>query len=256
MRNAFVVAALLSVLLFSCKPQEKLPNYLEVKTDTLGKNKTVQIPELLIQKNDLLSIQITSQATKPEVDMVFNQGGIGQPQPGYLVDIYGNIEHHWLGTIHAEGLTKLQLAEEIKKRVTQPVELLVKPSVTIRFLNFKVSVLGEVNRQGSIPVQGERITILEAISLAGDITQYGKKHTVQVIREVNGIREQGTIDLSSDKLFESPYYNLLQNDVVIVHPGRIKSKTAEQAMIAQKTSIALSVAAVAASLISVFRSGN
>lgn len=248
--------------LFSCKPQQKLPNYLERMTDTSGKGAAVVIPELRIQKNDLLSIQVYSLSTKPEIDQYYNlpigytgagsSQGQGASTGGFLVDGNGNIEHPRLGVFHAEGLTKHQLAAEFKKRLTQPVELLKDPTIIIRYLNFKVTVLGEVAKPGTITVPGERITILEAIGLSGDITQYGRKNTVKVTREINGKIEKGQIDLSSDSLFHSPYYNLIQNDVVWVEPGKIKQKSAEQAVVAQKVSFALTIATVAASIANIF----
>ena len=250
------------VYFFSCKPQQKLPNYLERVTDTSGKGAAVVIPELRIQKNDLLSIQVYSLSTKPEIDQYYNLplgytgAGISQGQGastgGFLVDGAGNIEHPRLGVFHAEGLTKQQLAAEFKKRLTQPVELLKDPTVIIRFLNYKVTVIGEVAKPGTINVPGERITILEAIGLSGDITQYGRKNTVKVVRELDGKRETGTIDLSSDSLFMSPYYNLMQNDVVMVEPSKIKARSAEQAVVAQKVSFALTIATVAASIANIF----
>lgn len=251
-----------SVYFFSCKPQQKLPNYLERVTDTSGKGAAVVIPELRIQKNDLLSIQVYSLSTKPEIDQYYNlplgytgagsSQGQGASTGGFLVDGAGNIEHPRLGVFHAEGLTKQQLAAEFKKRLTQPVELLKDPTVIIRFLNYKVTVIGEVAKPGTINVPGERITILEAIGLSGDITQYGRKNTVKVVRELDGKRETGTIDLSSDSLFMSPYYNLMQNDVVMVEPSKIKARSAEQAVVAQKVSFALTIATVAASIANIF----
>ena len=107
-------------------------------------------------------------------------------------------------------------------------------------------------KPGLINVPGERITILEAIGLAGDITQYGRKNTVKVIREIDGDRNIGTIDLSSKDLFESPYYNLLQNDVVMVEPSKRKAQSAEQALTAQKISFALTIVTVAATLANIF----
>jgi polysaccharide export outer membrane protein len=233
---------------------------MESVSDTTG-NDIVKIPELRIQKNDLLSIQIHSLSTRPEEsDLIYNQitttattsGSTPVNTSGYLVDVDGNIEHHRLGVIHAEGLTKQQLAAEIKKRLTVPVELLKDPTVIIRFLNYKVSVLGEVSKPGTIPVPGERMTILEAIGLAGDITQYGLKNNVRVIREIDGRRETGMIDLSSKNFFNSPYYNLLQNDVVLVQASDKKQKAEEQTMIVQKTSMALSVATVAIAIAQIF----
>lgn len=246
---------------FSCTPQQKLPNYLENLTDTTGMEQVV-IPALKVQKGDLLSIQIYSQATKPEIDQYWNLPvlytgtgptlGQGTTTGGFLVDVNGNIEHFRLGTIHAEGMTKQELISEIKKRLTQPVELLTNPTVTIRFLNYQVTVMGEVAKPGTLVVPGERITILQAIGLAGDISQYGRKDSVKVIREIDGIRQTGFIDLSSKKSFNSPFYNLLQNDVVVIDPGKIKKKSAEQAVIIQKVSFALTIATVAASLANIF----
>jgi polysaccharide export outer membrane protein len=243
----------------SCKPQEKLPNYFENSRDTSGKSAVSNL-ELKIQKNDLLSIQISSLSTKPnESDIFFNQVSQGitnsnnVPTTGYLVDANGNIEHHRLGVIHVEGMTKTELANEIKKRLTVPVELLTGPTVNIRFLNFKVTVLGEVSRPGNIPVPGEKINILEAIGLAGDINQYGLKNKVKVVREIEGKRERGIIDLSSDSLFDSPYFNLVQNDIIIVDPASVKQKTAEQALITQKASFAISIATVLLTIGNFFR---
>ena len=245
----------------SCKTQQKLPNYLENLTDSSGKT-DLKIPELRIQKGDLLSIQIYSEATDPKVDQVYNLPlqytgigptlGQGTTTGGFLVNANGDIEHFKLRTIHAEGMTKQQLVIEIKRRLTQPVELLMNPTVIIRFLNYQVSVMGEVAKQGTFIVPGERVTILQAIALAGDITQFGRKNTVKVIREIDGKREIGFIDLSSKTLFESPYYNLMQNDIVMVEPGKIKAKSAEQAAVIQKASFALTVATVAASLANIF----
>lgn len=249
----------LSFYFFSCTPQQRLPNYLENMSDTGGK-KAIVVPQLRIQKNDLLSIEIHSLSLDPQKsDAPYNQVPMGGAASstvvnttGYLVDNDGNIEHHRLGLFHVEGLTKQELALEIKKRLTLPVELLKDPTVIIRFLNFKVTVMGEVGKPGTIAVPGERITILEAIGLSGDITQYGIKNTVKVIREIDGTRETGFIDLSSNALFDSPYYNLLQNDVVMIEAGKIKAKSIEQSLITQKMSMALTIATVAASIASIF----
>lgn len=245
------IVFLIPFYFLSCKPIQKLPGYLDKVNDTTGTSQ-VSIPELRIQKNDLLSIQISSISTRPqESDALYNQASQvasvsgGQVNTlGYLVDLEGNIEHHQLGIIHAEGLTKQELAAEIKKRLTVPVELLKSPTVVIRFLNYKISVLGEVAKPGTVNVPGERITILEAIGLAGDITNYGMKNNIRVIREIDGKRDIGKIDLSSDDFFTSPYYNLLQNDVVVVQSSDKKQRIEEQTLVAQKTSMALSIATI------------
>lgn len=250
----------LPLYFLSCTPMQKVPGYLENLSDTTG-TEIVKIPEVRIQKNDLLSIQIHSLSTRPEEsDMIYNQitvtstpsGATPVMTSGYLVDVDGNIEHHRLGTIHVEGMTKKELAAEIKKRLTVPVELLKDPTVIIRFMNFRVSVLGGVARAGTIPVPNERMTILEAIALAGDITQYGLKNKVTIIREVNGNIETGSIDLSSKELFKSPYYNLMQNDQVIVGLSDRQQRQEEQTQTIQKTSMALSIATVAVAVAQIF----
>lgn len=250
----------LSVYFVSCGTQQKLPGYLENVIDTSGKGE-VKIPDLHIQKNDLLSIQVYSLSTLPEKsDLIYNLpcngasgGSSASSVCGFLVDGNGNIEYPRLGIFHAEGLTKQELAEQIKKKLTEPVVLLASPNVIIRFLNFRVNVLGEVGHPGPIPVPGERITILEAIGLAGDITLSGRKNTVRVIREVDNKREIGMIDLSSKNLFESPYYNLMQNDVVMVEPSKQKAKQTDQALVQQRVGFAISIISTIAVIYSIIR---
>ena len=250
----------LPVYLFSCRTQQKLPQYLENVSDSAAKGDVI-IPELRIQKNDQLSIQISSLSTVPEKsDIIYNQPQTGAASGGsqnlalmgYQVDLNGNIEHHRLGVFHAEGLTRQELATEIKKRLTEPVELLKDPTVIIRFLNTRVTILGEVVRTGSIAIPGERLNILEAIGLAGGISDFGKKDNVRVYREVNGKREMGTINLTDKDIFESPYFNLLQNDIVIVEPTKQKRNDQEQARIIQKISFAFTLVTVAATLANIF----
>jgi polysaccharide export outer membrane protein len=246
----------LSALLFSCKTSQPLPTYLQNISDTTNTG-TVKVPELIIQKGDILSIQIMSLSTKPEAsDLIYNQPNVGgggqQTMAGYLVDNNGDIIHHRLGIIHAEGLTKQQLAAEIRKRLTQPVELLSDPTVVIRLINFKVTLLGQVAKEGVITVTGEKITVLEAIGLAGGINDFGKKTGLKVLREINGKREMGKIDLSSKDIFDSPYYYLAQNDVVIVDESNKKMKDTEQARTMQKISFALTLVTVAATITTIF----
>lgn len=243
----------------SCKTQQKAPYYLERVSDTTGKGSEVKVPDLRIQKGDLLSIQIYSLSTKPEIDQLYNlpstpgaAGATTGTPAGYLVGTDGNIEHHRLGTFHAEGMTKQELAAEVKKRLTSPVELLTNPTVIIRYLNFHVTVLGQVGREGQINVPGERITILEAVGLAGGITDYGKKDQVKVLREINGKRETGIVNLASDSLFMSPYYTLMQNDVVMVSPTAQRMKESDQQRAYQKISMGLTLVAAAATLANIF----
>lgn len=250
----------LPVYFISCATQHQLPNYLENTTDTSIINKEVKTPELKIQKNDLLSIQVYSKSTQPEKsDPLYNLpavatgNGSSSSNSGFLVDMNGNIEYPRLGILHVEGLTKQEIADLIKNRINAKDTVLLDPSVIIRLVNYKVTVLGQVGKEGTIPVLGEKITILEAVGLAGGINDYGKKNRVKIIRETDGKREIGLIDLSSKDLFESPYYNLVQNDVIIVEPTKQKAKQVDQSIVAQRVSFALSVITAAAFIYNVFK---
>jgi polysaccharide export outer membrane protein len=248
-----------SIFIFSCSTSKPIPNYLQQVNDSTNKG-IVIVPEFRIQKNDLLSIQIFSSATRPEVDQLYNLPATvtastgGNPVTvGFLVDINGNIEFPKLGSFHAEGLTKDSLAAQIRKKLIEPVQLLENPVVIIRFLNLKVTVLGEVNSQGVVNIPGEKITILEAIGLAGGITDFGLKNSVKVMREADGQREVGVVDLSSKELFSSPYYNLKQGDVVLIDPTPKKAKKADQDAVLARVSFGLSIVTAIALVYNIFR---
>ena len=168
-------------------------------------------PELALPFNmPLISYQIGNQ-------------NIGQQRlVGYLVNQDGNIDFPILGEIHVEGLTRMQVTELIKKRLIEE-ELIKDPIVTVQFLNFKVSVIGEVGRPGTFDISGDRITLLEALSMAGDLTIYGRRDRVAVIREKDGKRSILYHDLRSSDIFQSPCYYLQQNDIVYVEPNNAKT---------------------------------
>jgi len=252
--------------LVSCVTRQKIPNYLENVNDTTAIAGNVQFSELRIQKNDLLSIQVYSASTKPQIsDAIYNlpspgggpaegTGGSGSTATGgYLVDVNGNIEYPQIGVIRVEGLTKLQLADSIKRKINEKDSVLTNPSVIIRFQNLRVTVLGEVNKQGPISVPGERVTVLEAIGLAGGFTDFGMKNTVKVIREVDGKRVAGFVDLSSKDVFESPFYTLVQNDMVVVDPAKRKQKKMDQDIVFRQITFGLSIITAVALLYNVFQ---
>jgi polysaccharide biosynthesis/export protein len=228
----------LPVTLFfiSCGTQKRTPQYLEQIRDTTIKT-TVQFPELKIQKNDLLSIFVYSDALdKVKTDALYNLPSTASATTGFLVDVNGDIEYPGVGKIHAEGMSKIQLADHIKNILGKQDSMLLKnPSVIIRWLNYKITLLGEVNKEGLVNLPGEKVNILEAIGLAGGITQFGKKESVRIFREIDGNREVGTIDLTSKDMFTSPYYHLMQNDIILVEPGKGKVRP-EDAITWQKIS--------------------
>ncbi|GAB3005846.1 hypothetical protein GCM10027051_01080 [Niabella terrae] len=256
---------LVASLLFSCKIQQNLPQYLE-KANEENIDKTVTIPELIIQKNDLLAIQVYSDFIPPDAnpDDLYNQptpdggamtnnsanmlGNTTNPSQGYLVDNNGNIEYPRLGLIKAEGLTKLQLQEEIKKRLISPIELLKNPTVIVRFQSYKVTAVGEFNAPQTFNIPTEKINIFQAVSMAGGITQWGQKDKVKVIREHNGKRELGLVDLSSPDVFTSPFYFLKQNDIILVDPIPEKAKVFDENTTRSRVGLITSFVSVATAL--------
>ena len=218
----------LIVLLASCSaPKEVL--YLQdiatIKEENIDKNY-----EVIIHKDDLLAILVNSK--DPELALPFNmpvvtyqiggQTSVQQRLIGYLVDQNGDIDFPILGKIHVEGLTRMQVTELIKQKLTEE-DFIKDPIVTVQFLNFKVSVMGEVTRPGTFDISGDRITLLEALSMAGDLTIYGRRDRVAVIREKDGKRRIIYHDLRSSDIFQSPCYYLQQNDIVYVEPNKAKT---------------------------------
>jgi len=197
--------------------------------------------EAPIQKNDLLSIAIGG--SNPDDLIILNSGsgvipgastsGATSNSIGYLVEADGKIQLPFLGRIQAEGLTRLQLQDTLIHKLKDYTK---NPVVNVKFLNYNYSVLGEVNHPGQFQMANERTTILEAIAMANDLTIFGKRNNVLVIREVNGKREFGRINLLSRDIFKSPYYYLRTNDVVYVEP--VKSKFLTRAGAPQYISIA------------------
>jgi len=187
--------------------------------------------EVLIHKDDLLAIMVNSK--NPELAIPFNMplvtyqlgtnmGSAGQQRIlGYLVDSEGNIEFPILGKIYVDGLSRLQLTELIKTKLIEG-DLIKDPIVTVQMLNYKISVMGEVARPGSFTISSDRVTLLEALSMAGDLTIYGKRDRVAVIREKDGKRTVLYHDLRSADIFLSPCYYLQQNDIVYVEPNKTK----------------------------------
>ena len=249
---------IIAVLFSSCKTQQKTFGYLEDLNDTTVKKDEVNYSEPLILKGDLLSIMVFSDAADGgKTDAMYNMANIGAAvsggaAQGFLVDNDGNIHYPKIGAIKAEGLAKAQLGELIKKKINEPVVALTNPSVVVRLLNFRITMLGEVVRPGSITMPSEKINILEAVGLAGDISPFGKKEDVVVIREIEGNVEYGKIDLSSRSLFQSPYFYLRQNDVVLINPNKNKARLSDQ-VFNQRMGIAFSIINTIALLYNIFR---
>ena len=192
--------------------------------------------------DDVLSINVST--LNPEASMPFNlfkgaqEGGIRPEQIDYIIDKKGEIDFPVLGKVKIVGLspeeTKALLAEKL-------VGYLINPIINIRLNNFTVTVLGEVNRPGTYPVNGEQITVLEALGLANDLTIKGMRDNVLVIRDFNGAKVYTRIDLTKKESLNSPVYYLTQNDVIYVEPNQ---SAIRGSVLDNRASILVSVASV------------
>jgi polysaccharide export outer membrane protein len=232
----FTAAALVAILA-SCSSQTyKKINYIQDITDNTSMSMSVN-KGIIIQPQDQLSIIVTSR--DPKMAVPFNlsvstfytgsemsAAGGSQRITGYVVNNEGDIAFPSLGDIHVAGLNRWELQDLIKDRLSD-TGLLKDAIVTVEFLNFKVSVLGEVASPGTYSVTGDKITILQALALARDLTIYGQRDNVKVIREQNGKRQIYTMDLTSSDIFNSPAYYLQQNDVVYVTPSTVRAGQGE-----------------------------
>lgn len=230
MNRIFLIICLL-VCLTGCKTQEKI-NYLQdVEPGVPQQIESRQ--SIIIQPKDMLSIIVSTK--DPELAAMFNmsvqanRAGVpifssayNQYLSGYVVDNNGDIDFPVLGKIHAAGLSRWALQEKITRELTER-DLLKDMVVTIEFMNFKVSVLGEVKNPGTYSIEGDKVTVLEAIAMAGDLTIYGLRDEVYVIREENGERQNFKLDLRSKEIFNSPAYYLRQNDIIYVQPNEVRA---------------------------------
>ena len=263
------IALFIALLSCSCRNVKNLQYLRGIDSTHLSK---IQYAEPIIQKGDLLGITVYSDdplATAAVTNPLSNTSGLSLGKTaggassdaststgastlqGFIVNQSGEIQLYKLGTIVVEGKTKKQLADTLALMYAN-LGLLKNPYVEIRFLNYKISIIGEVNRPGPYSVPADKLTAFEAIGLAGDITLYGRRDNVLVVRETNGVRQVGRLNLQDPQVFKSPYYNLQQNDMLIVDVGKNKAAQNNQATV-QYISIVASLVSVAAIIITLFR---
>lgn len=202
---------------------------------------------IVIQPNDILEIQINS--ANPATAAPFKTGGSGEQSNGFLVNSQGDITFPTLGKIKMKGLAVEAAADTLLKLI-RPY-FAQEPIVNVRLVNFRINVNGEVNNPGIFPVQNERVTILDALSLAGDFTTYSRRDSILVIREQDGKRTFGHLDLNTTDVFNSPYFYLQQNDVVYVRPDKTKTNSVQDPVtrVLPWISVAASLTLIAVSII-------
>lgn len=249
---------LIAIVISSCGVKyQTIPYFTDLPAGNQAEdinNQTV----LKIQKNDILAITVSSLDAKS--DAYFNLGNIGAVQAssgtagastpnGFIVDQQGNVQLPYLGSVKIEGLSTYDARKLIENKLEEG-KFLIKPVLNLRLVNFKISVLGDVVRPGVYPVQSERITIIEALGMAGDLTITAKRNDVLLIRENLGKRQQVKLDLQSKDLFNSPFYYLENNDVLIVTPSSAKYASVDSSY--RNVSLIISALSVIALLITRF----
>ena len=205
-----------------------------------------------IQSSDMLAISVSAadiKATEP-----FNQQSVYQVNSGvqnnpyakvYTVDENGYINYPLIGNVKVGGLTRTEAENELKAKISKYI---VNPGVNINFTNFRISVLVEVVKPGNFTIPSERVSILDALGMAGDLTINGVRNNIMVIREQNGQKQTYNVDLTSKEILNSPVYYLAQNDVIYVEPNNAKISSSK---FTPNYSLWISVAGVIISVIAV-----
>ena len=275
-------AVILSSFLFPSCVNTRSLTYMQGTFDTAQLSQ-VKIPEARVRPGDLLSIIVYSD--NPEATAIFNQslitinsnsgassagtsgptgtggagggsgssagaiGGGSPTTPGYLVDEDGDIQFQKLGPLHVEGMTKDSLKLLLDSRLKQYLQ---NPYYTIRFMNYRFTMLGEVEHPGIFSIPGEHVSLLEAIGLAGDLTLYGRRDNILIIRETDGKREYARVDLTKPQIMASPYFYLQQNDVVYIEATKRKVLANDQ-VTTRNVTIAATIISALAIVISLLR---
>lgn len=236
-------------LFTSCASRKDLVYF---QPDSTALNTSYELNAPKLQPGDILAISVTADnvtATIPFNQVSPYQTGTIQSTnpfiPTYALDINGEIDFPKLGKVKLGGLTRTQAMDYLRKEITKYI---VDPGISMEVRNFRVTVLGEVKNPGSFPISNDRITILEALGLAGDLTINGVRQNVLVIREQNGKKTEHRIDLTKKQALNSPVFYLAQNDVIYVEPNGAKIQSSKYT---QNTSIFVSVASVIITVISV-----
>ena len=255
-RNLWLL--LLLFLLTACQSYKKVPYFQNVEVVNEAEQQE-KLYDAKIMPKDLLTIVVS--CTNPELAIPFNltvasNAGIAvstssyvttQPvlQP-YLVDNEGNINFPVLGELKLGGLTKREAEQLIIDKLKPYMK--ETPIVTVRMVNYKISVIGEVTRPGTFTISNEKVNLLEALAMAGDMTVYGLRDNVKLIREdANGKQQIVTLDLNKAETILSPYYWLQQNDIVYVTPNKAKARNSD---VGNSTSLWFSATSILVSIVS------
>lgn len=242
----------LILLLFSCASRKDIVYYQGI--DEMAPSEKSTSYEIKIQPDDLLMIIVS--AEDPEIAAPFNLKSVSMVSPSkqdlvrsqetmqlYLIDASGFIEFPVLGKLKVGGMSRSEVLQMLQQKIAVYIK---NPIINLRVMNFKVSVQGEVNLPGTYPVVSDRITLIEALTMAKDLTIYGKRNNILVIREIDGVKSYNRVDITKAEFINSPFYYLAQNDVVYVEPNKNKINGAA---IGPNTGVIISISSLLITLI-------
>lgn len=246
------ISFLILFLLFSCAQKKDYVYYQNI--DTLSNSEMNASYEIKIQADDLLTIIVS--ADDPETALPFNLSTISVPlansstlaygqqtMQSYLVDVNGTIDFPVLGKLKVVGLTKTELHQLLEAKVAKYIK---NPIINIRIVNFKIAIQGEVTLPGTYSISSDRVTLIEALSMAKDLTIYGKRDNILIIRDVNGVKSYNRVDITKADFINSPFYYLSQNDVVYVEPNKTRINGAA---VGANTNVIISITSLVITLI-------
>lgn len=212
----------LIMLQFSCASRKDVVYYQDI--DSISSKEKTNSYEVKIQPDDLLMITVFGE--DPEIALPFNlksptvtASSGGQSPLSYLVDANGAIDFPILGNLKVSGLTRSELLKMLQDKIKVYIK---NPIINLQITNFKVSVQGEVNAPGTYPIASNRVTLIEALTMARDLTIYGKRNNILIIRELDGVKSYNRVDITKAEFINSPFYYLAQNDVIYVEPNKSK----------------------------------
>lgn len=238
----FLIAGFAALFFASCSTPKNAYYFKTLPRDTTINTTIGRISESTIRKNDQLAINISS--LNPEEDKVYNaatltsSGAVAGGTPnGYLVDMNGNIQLHRLGNIHAGGMTRRELKNKIE---TDIKPYLKDPVVTVRYLNHRVTVIGEVAKPQVISMPEEQLSVLEVLGASGDMTLMGKKDNILIIRETETGKQFKRLNLEDHSIFTSEWYYLKPDDVVYIEPNDKQIKEEKRNRTQQTVALAMS----------------
>ncbi len=227
--TAVIKLALIITILNSCASREDIAYFQDEKIGNFTQPELFY--DLIYQPNDMLTIDVT--ALDPETVMPFNLASVpystsltdsrtNTRMQTYIVDKNGNIQFPVLGLVKIGGLSRQEATDLLNSKISKYVK---DPLVNIRITNFTVTVLGEVSNPGSFIIQDEKATLAEVLGLAGDLTIYGKRDNILLVREIEGIKKFSIIDLTSVRSLSSSTFGLKQNDLIYVEPNKTRMRS-------------------------------